>query len=158
MRSICNICRLITYFGKFVFGFLSLQLRDFLNFEFPSCPSCLAKCKQRLFNIFVTSSPKVTKNEKWDERNTRRQWQQQPVIWLPPNTNELTCLFLEFQNWCSCTCFCDYYFIKQQYITIYQDCHGRFLAGKTATVAARSRVYRHRCCHCLLFCKIKYIQ
>ena len=56
-----------------VFWFLvfwSLQLLDFLSF-FPSCPSCLAKCKQRLRNIFVTSSPKVTKtkNEKWDNRN-----------------------------------------------------------------------------------------
>ena len=34
---------------------------------FLSCPSCLAKCKQRLCNIFVTSLPKVpkvTKNKK----------------------------------------------------------------------------------------------
>ena len=30
---------------------------------FPSCPSCLAKCKQRLRNIFLTLSPKVTKNQ-----------------------------------------------------------------------------------------------
>ena len=50
-----------------VFWFLvfwSLQLRDFLSVFFPSFPSCLAKCKQRLRNIFVTSSPKVTKNQK----------------------------------------------------------------------------------------------
>ena len=43
------------------------------SFRFdPSCPSCLAKCKQRLLNIFVFLKlhhqkwPK-TKNEKWDE-------------------------------------------------------------------------------------------
>ena len=34
---------------------------------FPSCPSCFAKCKQRLRNIFVTSSPKAIKIERWDE-------------------------------------------------------------------------------------------
>ena len=28
-------------------------------------PSCLAKCKQRLRNIFIFLSPKVTKNQKW---------------------------------------------------------------------------------------------
>ena len=33
-------------------------------FSFCFFPSCLAKCKQRLRNIFVTSSPKVTKNQK----------------------------------------------------------------------------------------------
>ena len=45
----------------FVFWFLvfwSLQLHDF-----PPCPSCLAKCKQRFCNIFVTGLPKVTKNK-----------------------------------------------------------------------------------------------
>ena len=35
---------------------------------FPSCPSCLEKCKQKLRNthfcIFITSSPKVTKNKR----------------------------------------------------------------------------------------------
>ena len=30
-------------------------------------PSCFAKCKQRLRNIFVILSPKVIRNEKWDE-------------------------------------------------------------------------------------------
>jgi len=30
-------------------------LRDFLSGFFPSCPSCLAKCKQRLRNIFEFS-------------------------------------------------------------------------------------------------------
>ena len=43
------------YFGHFS----SVILFPF----FPSCPSCLVKCKQRLYNIFVTSSPKVTKNQ-----------------------------------------------------------------------------------------------
>ena len=54
----------------FVFWFLvfwSLQLHDFLSGFFLSCPSCRAKCKLRLriyFHIFVTSLPKVTKNQK----------------------------------------------------------------------------------------------
>ena len=45
--------------------FWSLWLCDFLSGLFPSYPSCLAKCKQRSCNIFVTSLPKVTKNQKW---------------------------------------------------------------------------------------------
>ena len=51
----------------FVFWFFwSLQLRDFLSVYFLSCPSCLAKCKQRLRDIciFGPLSPKVTKNQK----------------------------------------------------------------------------------------------
>jgi len=31
-------------------------LRDFVSVFFLSCPSCLAKCKQRLSNIFVAKS------------------------------------------------------------------------------------------------------
>ena len=42
--------------------FRLLQLRDFLSLFWP-CPSCLAKCKQRFCNIFVTGLPKVTKNK-----------------------------------------------------------------------------------------------
>ena len=52
-----------------VFGIL-VTLVAWLSFRFfPSCPSCLAKCKQRFYVIFLL--PKVTKNknEKWDERN-----------------------------------------------------------------------------------------
>ena len=41
---------------------------------FRSCPSCLAKCKQRLCNVFefvnfVAKSDQKPKNEKWIERN-----------------------------------------------------------------------------------------
>merc|ERR1719362_932144 len=48
----------------FVFWFLVAWVHDFLSVFFPSCPSCLAKCKQKLRNIFVTSLPKVTKKPK----------------------------------------------------------------------------------------------
>ena len=56
----------IWFFGLWYFGHFSWVI--FILF-FSSWLSCLAKCKQRYFRIFVTSSPKVTKNEKWDERN-----------------------------------------------------------------------------------------
>ena len=58
-------------FGFWYFGHLSCII--FFLF-FLSWPSCLAKCKQWLCNIFVflylrcQKWPK-TKNEKWDERN-----------------------------------------------------------------------------------------
>ena len=60
------IAQLITYFGNFVFGFLSLGLRDFLYDVF-----CLQgkmgktkwKINKLLHNTLVTSSPKTTKNE-----------------------------------------------------------------------------------------------
>ena len=55
------IVSFIPYFRLLVFGHFSCVI---LFPFFPSCPSCLAKCKQRLRNIFVTSSPKVTKNQK----------------------------------------------------------------------------------------------
>ena len=45
----------IPYFGFLYFG------------HFSFFPSCFAKCRQRLRNIFVILSPKVIKNEKWDE-------------------------------------------------------------------------------------------
>ena len=38
------------------FGHFSCVI--FFPFFFPSCPSCLAKCKQRLHNIFVTKNQK----------------------------------------------------------------------------------------------------
>jgi hypothetical protein len=57
----------IPYFRLLVFGHFS-WVNFFLGF-FPSYTSCLAKCEQRLRNIFITLSPKVTKNQKWDERN-----------------------------------------------------------------------------------------
>ena len=70
------ICaRLITYFGNFVFGFFVTLVA--------SCPSCLAKCKQRLRNIFITLSPKLTKNEKWNEKNiSQSQWAEFPFCAL----------------------------------------------------------------------------
>ena len=52
--------KFIPYFCLLVFGMLSLQSFQF----FQSFPSCLVKCKQN------TLWPKVTKNEKWDERNS----------------------------------------------------------------------------------------
>ena len=51
------------YFRLLFFGILVTLVVWFSFRFFPSCPSCLAKCKQRLCNIFVTSSPKVTKNQ-----------------------------------------------------------------------------------------------
>ena len=59
----------IPYFWNF--GHFSFVI--FFPFFFLSCPSCLAQCKQRLHNIFVNSSPKMTKNQKWDEQNI---WQE----------------------------------------------------------------------------------
>ena len=58
-------------FHLLVFGILVTLVAWFSFHFFPSCPSYLAKCKQRLRNIFVTSLPKVTINQKqkWDERN-----------------------------------------------------------------------------------------
>ena len=56
----------ISYFRLLVFSIL-VTLIAWISFHFfPSCPSCLAKCQQRLCNI---SSAKVTKNKKWNERN-----------------------------------------------------------------------------------------
>ena len=65
----------IPYFCLFVsWYFRHFSCMVIFQFFFPSCPSCLGKCKQRLCNIFVslvTLLPKVTKdeNKKWDERN-----------------------------------------------------------------------------------------
>ena len=58
---------------------------------FPSCPSCLAKCKHRLRNIFVTSSPKVTKNKK------------RKMGWMKHLSKQFDCLTkLEgLAKWCS---------------------------------------------------------
>ena len=52
-------------FGFWYFGLFNCMI-FFLGF-FQSCPSCLAKCKQRLHNIFVlfiSSSPKMNKISK----------------------------------------------------------------------------------------------
>ena len=45
------------------FGFSLFWLRDFLSF-FPSCPSCLAKCKHRILNIFISKSDQKPKTKK----------------------------------------------------------------------------------------------
>ena len=50
-------------FGFWYFGHFSCVI--FFPVR-PSCPSCLAKCKQRLCNI----SDQKPKTKKWDERNT----------------------------------------------------------------------------------------
>ena len=63
-----TIVSFIPYFRLLVFGIL-ITLVAWFSFRF--FPSCLAKCKQRLCNIFVTLSPKVTKNQKWKMRWTK---------------------------------------------------------------------------------------
>ena len=55
-----------------VFGILVTLVSWFSFCFFPSCPSCLAKCKQRLHTIFVTLSPKVTKTKK-----SKMEWMKQ---------------------------------------------------------------------------------
>ena len=52
---------IILYFRLLFFGIL-VTLVAWFSFHF--FPSCLSKCKQRLRNIFLISSPKVTKNQK----------------------------------------------------------------------------------------------
>ena len=58
----CFVHPIFSSIGFWYFGHFSCVI--FFPVFFPSCPSCLAKCKQRFGNIFVTSSPKVTKNQK----------------------------------------------------------------------------------------------
>ena len=57
----CFIHPIFSSFGFWYFGHFSCVI--FFPF-FLSCPSCLAKCKHRLCNIFITSLPKVSINEK----------------------------------------------------------------------------------------------
>ena len=67
----CFVHPVFSSFGFRYFGHLSCEI--FFLF-FLSCPSCIAKYKQRLCNIFLfwwprhQKWPKV-KNEKWDKRN-----------------------------------------------------------------------------------------
>ena len=61
--DLCFVHPIFSYFGFWYFGHFSCVI------FFPSCPSCLAKCKQRLRKI--TSSPKVTKNQKQKMRWTK---------------------------------------------------------------------------------------
>ena len=49
--NFCFVHPIFSSFGFWYFGHCSCSI--FFPF-FPSCPSCLAKCKQRLRNIFVT--------------------------------------------------------------------------------------------------------
>ena len=53
---------LILYFRLLVFGILVILVAWFSFYFFPSCPSCLAKCKQRLCNIFLYSHNLVIKS------------------------------------------------------------------------------------------------
>ena len=68
------IVSFIPYFRLLVFGILVTLVAWFSFCFFLSCSSCLAKCKQRLHNIFLflwLTWPK-TKNQKWDEQNKRQ--------------------------------------------------------------------------------------
>ena len=60
-KLLCTFVRLITYFGNFVFGFLSLRLRNFFVGCFPFARQDgqdEIKNKQT-----ITLSPKTTKND-----------------------------------------------------------------------------------------------
>ena len=50
-KHICFVHPIFSSFGFWYFGHFSCMI--FFPFFFSSCPSCLAKCKQRLRNIFV---------------------------------------------------------------------------------------------------------
>ena len=58
-RQMISVHPIFLSFGFLYFGHFSCVI---LFPFFLSCPSCLAKCKQILRNIFITLSPKVTKN------------------------------------------------------------------------------------------------
>ena len=60
------------HFGNFVFWYLTIFFVTLVAWFFLRCVSsfCLAKCKQRLHNIFVTYSTK-TKYKNENEKNTR---------------------------------------------------------------------------------------
>ena len=67
----------IPYFCLLVFGILVTLVAwfSFHFFIFSFCPSCLAKSKQRLHNIFICSLPKVTRNQIWKMGWTKhRSW------------------------------------------------------------------------------------
>ena len=51
-RAVFHLCFVHPIFSSLVIW--SLLLCDFLSWFFPHCPSCFAKCKQRLCNIFLT--------------------------------------------------------------------------------------------------------
>ena len=64
-------------FGFWYFGHFSCEI------FFPSSPSCLAKCKQRLRNIFcifLTLFPKVTKNQKREMEWTKKRRQRKILV------------------------------------------------------------------------------
>ena len=77
-RKVSN-ARLITYFGNFVFCFLSLRLRDFPYNVF-HLQGKMGKTKWKinklLCNILVTSSPKTTKNE------VTKMWWNAQIFWF----------------------------------------------------------------------------
>ena len=66
---LCFVHPIFLSFGFWYFGHFSCVI--FFQAFFPSCPSCLAKCKQRSRNIFVTLLPKVNKNQKRKVRWTK---------------------------------------------------------------------------------------
>ena len=72
----------IPYFCLLVFGILVNLVAWFSVRFFQSCPSCLTKCKQRLLNIFVTSSSKVNKNQNWKMGRMKHKWStESKFIW-----------------------------------------------------------------------------
>ena len=91
------------------FGILVTFVAWFSFHFFPSCPSYLAKCKQRLRNIFVTWSPKVTKNKKRKMRWTKHIWVYQffeiSVLDMQNGKFKIKCSFSQkyLRNWKSCT-------------------------------------------------------
>ena len=60
-KAKCFVHPIFSFYGFWYFGHFNGMIFFLL---FPSFPSCLAKCKQRLHDIFITSSPKVTKNQR----------------------------------------------------------------------------------------------
>jgi len=68
-RMFCSSHIFVLWFFGVIGHFSCMIFFPFISVS----PNCLTKCKQRLSNIFVTSTPKVTKDEKWDERNKRAQ-------------------------------------------------------------------------------------
>ena len=79
INYVCFVHPIFLFSGFWYFGHFSCVIFFPL---FPSCPSCLTKCKQRLcifsFSIFVTSYPKVTKNQKrkmrWKKQYSTNAW------------------------------------------------------------------------------------
>ena len=76
----------IPYFRLLVFGILVTLVAWFSFRFFPSCPSCPSILKIKwFFCIVVSSSPKGTKNQKWDERNINFLHFISAAVFVPPD-------------------------------------------------------------------------